>query len=202
MFEALLLTIKKNGGGDTPTPGVTEFKGEIDQSSFITFTDLSTQLGVSGGTVINDTYPWLRFFSKAGQELYIPKRAIRSNLTWEYFNAKGLVTGTATIVISGKTYKVRFMLGAPADPGNDIMGREWNELIVPLTNGELANYTFADIGTGTSTTASGELTMLQEANIRGGHCAGAYRGIGEMWYQPTGQTNIGYGWRPVLELVP
>ena len=178
------------------------FKGEVAQADFITYPDLVTALGVTGGTVINTTNnPWLHYITTAGKELYFPKKTIRHTLSWEYFNGKGLVNGATTITIGGRKFKVRFLLGAPADPGTSTLGREWNELIPPLVNGEWAEYTYTDLDVGTGTT-NGQMTMFQEANTRGGHGAGPYPGTTGLWYQPANAANSGYGWRPVLELVP
>jgi len=133
-----------------------EFLGELD-SSFMTYSTLSTTLGVTQGT-LNTTAnanKWLHF-KLDDKELIVSKVAIRSAISWDHLYSKGLVYGTddnglyptgtptnqfKTITISDKTYKVRLLKGA--DPGNDpfsttgydIVGTqvsEWSMLFYPI----------------------------------------------------------------------
>ena len=181
---------------------LTPFRGEVKEADFITYPALVTALGISGGTVINATNnPWLHFVTPEGKELYFPKKTIRHSLSWEYFDGKGLAKGSTTVTVGGRNFRVRFLKGAPADPGTSTLGGEWTQLIPPLVDGSWAEYTYTDLDVGTGTT-NGQMTMFQEANTRGGHGAGPYPGTTGLWYQPANAANSGYGWRPVLELLP
>lgn len=180
------------------------FRGEVAQADFITFSTLLTESGLTEGTAINPSEPWLHFVTSDNKEIYISKKAIRKNLTWEQLNVLGLIKGTKTLVIGGKTYKLRVMQMYASDGGGNhsAPGREWLECMVNITNGIYAAYTTTQLGTGTGGTTNGELSIGQEPDGRGGHVAGAYQGISDMWYIIPNTTNNGYGWRPVLELVP
>lgn len=179
------------------------FRGEVAQADFITFAALATATGLTAGAPINTTEPWLHIVTAAGLDLYMPRKPIRNNLTWESLSALGMVTGTKTVVINSKTYKVRLLKVYATDSGgNTTAGREWSDLILGLVNGTYANYTAAQLGTGTGGTTNGELNIGQEPDNRGGHAAGGYPDINSIWYINPGTTNTGYGWRPVLELVP
>lgn len=197
MLELLLSETK------TIIPKVTTFKGEVTQANFLTFADLTTQVNLTAGTAINVDTAWIHFITKDGKDLYFPKMPIRKSITWEQLDSLGVVTGTKTVVIGGKTYMVRLLLCAPSSPGAYITGREWNEYIVNLTNGVYASYTPAQLGTGTGGTSNGEFNIGQElsANAAGAHVAASYRGVTELWYIPQNYVDAGYGWRPVLELV-
>jgi len=178
------------------------FKGEVEQKDFITDIELAAQLGVTGGSRINAGVQWLHFVFDKGPELYVAKKSMRSNLTWEFYNNLGLALGKRLIQIGDRYFKVRFILGADKEPANATLGREWMQLFPPLTNGTWANYLYSDLGVGTGT-SNGELAMFQEISMRSdkAHAAGPYSGTSNLWYQPAGATNGGYGWRPVLELV-
>lgn len=178
-------------------------EGVVSGVNFITMANLATAVGVSsgsvGGTPINQNDGWFHWINTDGSELYIAERPIRHSITWEAMDALGIVKGAKTIVVRGRTFKVRFLLGATTDPSSTL-GREWTKYIIPWFDGTLGSRTSDQLGI--IGTDMGKMNMLQEVDPRGGHCAAVYRDINEMWYQPYNQTNPGYGWRPVLELVP
>ena len=186
-----------------PATQITNITPMTPGSAFISMPDLALAVGVTaesvGGTAINQGDGWYHWLNADGSELYIAERPIRHSITWEAMDALGIVNGTKTIVVKGRTFKVRFLLGATADPSSTL-GREWNKYILPLFDGTLDSKTSDQLGI--IGTDMGKMNMLQEVDPRGGHCAAVYRDINEMWYQPYNQTNPGYGWRPVLELVP
>jgi hypothetical protein len=178
---------------------VTPFQGEVAAASFITPEALATAVNLTAGASINTASPWMHFID-AGKEIYFPKLPIRIGISWEQLNTANLVTGNTTVVIGGRTFKVRLMLGSTASPGSAI-GREWLNYMVGLTNAVHGTYTPAQLGVDGGST-NGQLTTCQEASTSGGHCAPGYPTIDGMWYQPVNSTATGYGWRPVLELVP
>jgi hypothetical protein len=187
--------------GTFPPVPVTPFKGEVAQADFITFSDLATAVGVTEGTPLNTDAPWLKI--ELGETTYYwPKASIRGSVLRETLNTLNLVTGDTTVIIGGLTYKVRLIKGRDAAQ-SDVIGEEWLEWLTHLTNGDWAEYSTAQLVTGTGGTGNGELVLTQELAANGFWAANGYPTLlGSGWYQSTGATHDGYGWRPVLELVP
>jgi N-acetylneuraminic acid mutarotase len=180
------------------------FQGEVLATNLITGSALATAVGLSDGTLMNDTTPWLKFIID-GKTLYMPKKAIRNNVAWAALDALGCVFGTKVITIAGKQYKVRLMTGSTADPGT-VGGGEYDNLYARVTTYytgiRWASYTAADVGW-TGTNGNGDMTLVQEVYaVSGGHIARGYSGFMGVWYQPNNDINTGHGWRPILELVP
>lgn len=187
--------------GTTPPVPDTPFKGEVPQSEFITEADLSAAVGVTTGQAINANTPWLKIVQN-GVTYYWPKTSLRGAVLREDLDALNLVTGNTTVVIGGDTYKVRLITGR-AEPQTDVLGGEWIDWMTNLTSGDWAPYTTTELATGTGGASNGELVLTQEIHGNGGWAANGYPNLlGSGWYQIAGATNIGYGWRPVLELVP
>ena len=115
------------------------FYGEIPTSQFITGNALATAIGLTAGTAINSTSPWLKF-ALNGKTLYVAKKHFRRNIPWNDIHMVGAVYGTRTVVISGKTYKVRLLKTSLIDPvpdpwewvWTDLIGSEWNKLMHPI----------------------------------------------------------------------
>ncbi|WDS62351.1 virion structural protein [Pseudomonas phage D6] len=185
--------------GTTPPVPVTPFKGEVAQADFITAADLATAVGLTSGTVTNAGTPWLKI-EEDGKTYYLAKTSLRHTVTKEQLEARGIVTGSTTVVIAGKTYKVRCMTGRATNPSNTVAG-EWLRWYTALTDGTWASYTTAQLITGTGLANNGQLVIVQEDDTRGRGTNG-YPGLMGPWYHNANVTNAGYGWRPVLELVP
>lgn len=173
------------------------FIGEVTEANLITMAVLTTAVGMTSGTAINPrSNAWLKFLI-AGKTLYIAKQSARYSVLWEQMNPLGIVTGTTTIVIGGLTYKVRLLTG--------VAGGEYDTILANVWDGTATwdGYPQAEIGNDGST-SNGDLSVCQEACTKPGvgHIARGYPGFTGQWYQPTNTTNNGYGWRPVLELVP
>lgn len=179
--------------------------GELASASFISGSALATAVGLSTGTLVNNTTPWLKFVD-AGKTFYMPKMIIRTTITWTQLNTLGLILGTKTVVINGLTYKVRVMTGGAADPSNTA-GGEYNNYFLRVTNaypgsdGAWAANTPTDMGWLGGTT-SGEMIICKEVSTQGGHLLRGYPGFAGVWYEPDDTAYTAYGWRPVLELVP
>ena len=136
--------------------GGVEFLGELD-SSFMTYSTLSTQLDVTQGNLNKTTQKdkWLHF-KLDGKELIVSKVVVKSGISWDHLYSKGLVYGTddnginptgtptnqlRTVNIAGKTYKARLLKGSDTDPfntnttGYDLVGTqesEWSRLFYPI----------------------------------------------------------------------
>jgi hypothetical protein len=184
----------------------TPFKGEVQAADFISGSALAAAVGFTTGTLVNDTTPWLKFVD-AGKTFYMPKKVIRQALSWTQLNVLGLITGTKTVVIGGLTYKVRAMTGGDGSDPSGVAGGEYNNYFLRVTtsypgsDGAWGTNTPSDMGW-TGGTSNGELQICKEASTSGGHLLRGYPGFAGIWYEPDDTAYPGYGWRPVLELVP
>jgi hypothetical protein len=186
---------------------LTPFRGEVLSTDFISGSALATAIGLTAGTLVNDTSAWLKFVDN-GKTFYMPKLPIRKTITWEALSALGAVTGTKTVVIGGLTYKVRLMTGGSGANPTNTAGGEYDAYFSRVTTSYAggaalawANYAPADMGWDGGTT-NYELITCQEASTQGGYVLRGYPGFMGIWYQPASSVQPGYGWRPILELVP
>ncbi len=184
------------------------FLGEVSAASFITGPNLATAVGLTAGTAMNNSEPWLRFRSN-GKLLWVAKRPLRYLPSWNQLNARGIVYGTRTVTIANKQYKVRLLTGSDSDPSDGADGGEWNRLIYPVCSSRpsgtpiWASYSIAQLGLSSGTNAnqticqnrpSADMTLCM---LRGG--AGSLSRVG--YSAVTTVTNWQSGWRPVLELI-
>lgn len=106
------------------------FYGEFSASEFLTGTVLASAIGLTAGTAVNNTTPWLKF-SLDGKTLFIPKTAYRCSLSWDSLYQVGAVYGTsdnglyptgtprlqnAKVTFLDRQFIVRLLKGADADP--------------------------------------------------------------------------------------
>lgn len=185
------------------------YQGIVTSASLIDGLSLYNLLGVTntGKVAIQPDGGWLKFVDN-GKTFYIAKTPFFGAITYEQLNAIGAVYGTKVVNIGGLNYKVRLMTGATTNPGATA-GGEYNDYFSRVTakypgaaNDRWANLSDADVGW-TGGTGNGELALCQEANsANGGWLTRGYPGFLGVWYQIANTTHAGYGWRPVLELVP
>lgn len=179
------------------------YYGEVPAADLITMSDLIASVGVVEGQTQNLDTDWLKF-AHEGKTLYVAKKAIVNNISYEALAARGLNNGGATRDIGGKTYKVRLLKGVTEDPGF-IPGGEWDALIhrVQVGGGEprWGEYSAAELCVGLDSV--GGLSLCQERYSA--DVSWVARGypdpIQGVWYIFDNLPNSGYGWRPVLELV-
>jgi len=216
-----LLYVNASGGNDNGYPD-DDFLGEVTAASFITGPALATAIGLTWGVEINTEVGWLRFLV-AGKQVWVAKRPFRYQISWNNLNDIGCALGTKTISFGGKTYKVRLIRAAEADPsawdiptqGQDnpaiFQASEWNRLILrvsannPGPAGNWAAYTDADLGVASG--AGARSLGMERIAANPGYNVG--RGFPEArWvnYQnlgdgPGNPSFNNHGWRPVLELV-
>jgi len=126
--------------------------GEVSSSDLISGDDLATELSLTAGTAQNSDAGWLKFYvgpnafcNRQGNAyiLYVAKRTMRYNLSWNDINSAGGVDGTTEVEIDGQSYSVRLMQGADADPSTYSFGTncsqnaggnsEWNDPKTALT---------------------------------------------------------------------
>lgn len=205
-----------------------EFLGEFAAASLITGADLTTAVGAGGiGADLGAMDAWLGYKIN-GKTLYLAKKPIRYGVTWNQLNAIGCVFGIKTVVIGGKTYKVRLPTGAnKVNPTWFVAdaGGEFNDMLYPVYNGvaaaqpqvqaypRWAAYTDAQLNLSTSKSTSanpGVMTLCQEQTSAGDYLVRGYNDADNAgnaqilagWHVG-GSAVFNYtGWRPVLELVP
>lgn len=219
MIEQLLSSVKSSFN-DNGYPNDL-WLGEIAAANFITGPALAAAVGLTQFPQINSELGWMRFRID-GKFIWVAKRPFQYAVTWDGLNNLGIATGTKTIEIGGKTYKVRLLRGAEANPTNwtvemgqnnpPIVGpSEWNRLMyrVSASNpGPASNWmTFTDVEIGVGDTTGGRSLCLEGSVVsQPTYCVGrGYPVIHWFNYQfrdSGGSSNFNnHGWRPVLELV-
>lgn len=194
------------------------FYGEVPVEELIDGAALALETGLSAGTPINTTEPWLKF-AYQGKTLFIAKKPYRHSLNWEDLYRAGLVYGTddfgtnpltnpvtqrKVIEVGSEQYIVRLPRGGDTDP-TDTIGGEWADLLYRVWDssgsGDWYNYTSTDIMVN-SQTGLGQVSWCQETYT--GHPTYRLRLLNSNWeirevYNYVRRSD--YGWRPVLELV-
>lgn len=218
------------GGGSTPGDSLLAgtltkgWYGEVSASNFITGDQLATAIGLTAGASQNSTAGWLKF-SLDSKTLYVAKRPFRYGISWGSINAVGAVTGTKTITIAGKTYKVRLLKGrgdgltttfANGYDTTPTVNSEWNRLMYHVSGTPFVdtNNTLASEGI-----SVGDWAQYSESNLSTYYSYGfgsatwcqdqagtnyVYRGSsGVSYIVSSASTYTGnvMGWRPCLELV-
>lgn len=222
MFEVMLGVRKEE-------PVEDGFLGEVNGIDFITSSDLITKIGLTAGTAINQDSPWLKFILD-GKILYVAKKPLKHNISWNQINATGCVTGTSPILIEGVAYKVRLLKTSLRDPtfngghGADYVdthGSEWNRLMYRVclglqddvfssvvgAPGNWAQYTASQLGV--SSDESGCFNLMQETHglsqtyctVRGFGGQPEIQSVSYFGYTTKTEASSRLGWRPVLELV-
>lgn len=208
-------------------PPVTEtiFHGEVDGATLITMSELAEYVGVTQGSGFNLDSPWLHF-TYNDKELYIAKKPIHYDLTWEHLNLLNAVTGDRTIFIDGKHYKIRLLEGTWTNVADTVNGydpiathgSEWNRLMYRIHSGvftdpkntmasegllagDLAQYSDEDLGLGSEGALNyGCNSLTLSATLSGNVIGRGLYGISYVNTQTQSDLLPSNGWRPVLEL--
>lgn len=213
--------ISANDNSDLTFPAGTPFKGVVHSADFISGDALASAFGLTAGTSINSLGGWLHFIESTGLELYIAKKPIRYNVSWEQLNAVNVTSGAGEITINGDVYVVRLLTSVKSASGDLTQantGGEWNRYMYnvynsadragfPSDNAYWGDYTGPMLGVATYD-ASSELgvgTICTEATgtahfTRGSDSgqSSAYAQITGLWYIDPNSPQNWYGWRPVL----
>lgn len=159
----------------------------------ITPQDLAALCGITVGTLLNNSTPWLGF-TLNGKGLFIPQKPIRNYISWNQLNALGLIEGKI-VVIDGVRYKVRVF--TPRSGTN-----EWENLMYKVA--ATGTHTWANYSDATlvlSGNLAGQNSFTQETSGSNNYIG---RGSQGATYVDTLDKASGTqfrGWRPVLELV-
>ncbi len=189
----------------------TGFFGEVTGEELITYSGLSSAVGLSVGTLQHDAESlWLKFV-KDGEILYVAKKPSRHSVSWDAISAANAVyndINAPTIVVGDRTLRVTLLTGGNGDPST-AAGGEWNRLLYPIhvddpdTTAWGVNYTNADLVMGTGN-GTGAYCWTQET-ISGDTTSRVNRGGQSLtYYLSTTSTasSSSTGWRPVLRLQP
>ena len=141
------------------------FFGEVPSSSFISGSALASAIGLTTGSLMNNTTVWLKFILD-GKILFIPKLHIRYLVSWQAIYQAGAVYGDGTngtfpaganrlqnaaVTIGGEQFTVQLLKGTTseniADGSNIGFGydtpitydSEWNRLFYPLSKTAVAS---------------------------------------------------------------
>jgi hypothetical protein len=204
--HVLNISMKIQFGGGQPTPVITPepinapgnqtviagdstygFFGEVSTNDLITGDGLCSLINLTAGTSQYSTEPWLKFVLDS-RILYVAKKTIRYNLSWDNINAAGAVWGDKIILLNGIKYAVRL-----------ISSVEWNKLMYPIhvSYSTWASYSDADlnvaVGNGRATwtsTPSGSYRVTRGFGSLSGSSSDSPSGVGTIC-----------GFRPVLEIL-
>lgn len=185
-------------GGYSITSGdnTTGFYGEVTGNELITYSDLSSSVGLSAGTLrYNEESAWLKF-SKDGQIIFVAKKVARESVDHAKAATLNILydqEGTETISLGGVDYRITLMSDS-----------EWGRFIYPVHVedpsgiGWGVNYSNEDLDTapGTPVSYMVDQPVTGRAIVRGGGSGVTYR---DSWNDSS--TNAGRGWRPVLRLL-
>jgi hypothetical protein len=181
--------------GTTPPVPVTPYKGLVQPEELINVADLSTLAGVTVGTVVSGAGAWMKFVEN-GKELYIAQKSFRDGINRSVLNAAG-ISNTADgklVTIGGKNYKCRLMTDAE---WNRYMYSVYDNSTVVVNTNFWAAYNNTDLCVANGAVRPGVLTHVYGGTTRG------FTSIQTSWaISDTTPPTSGYGWRPVLELVP
>jgi len=180
--------------------------GEVTGEELITYSGLSTEVGLSAGTLQHDAESlWLKF-AYQGMILFVAKKPIRHSVSWDNINAVSAVyddVSAPAIQVGGNTLRVTLLTGGNADPASGA-GGEWNDLIYRVhqsdpTGTNWASYTDADlvVGSGNGRGSWMQETSPSNASYRVGRGASSLTYFGTAASSTAPSSN---GWRPVLRL--
>lgn len=178
------------------------FFGEVTATEFISYENLSSEVGISAGTLYNNAESaWLKTIHD-GRVLFIAKKPIRGGISWNQIDVAGAVFGSTTITIKGSIYKVRLLRISDTNPESG-PGGEFTGIFLKLLEGELASYVYTDIGGGEPRWPWG-----QEQHRSVNYNRVRYGGRSSLGFGATtgsdstvDSDNSYNSWRPVLELV-
>lgn len=208
-------------GADSPIAGDLNlgYFGTVSSSELGTFDDgpqagqlltaasLAAQVGITAGTKFNDDITWHKFI-RDSELIIVAQKPIRYNLSWVNIASAGCVFGRNVQSIGGVKYRITLLKGLSAEFANyhSNDGSEWNDLMIPLTDGRFANLTDEDLGvksgngyrswcqdtTDSTVTVNSTSYSGLSRSLRGsGSVAGAI-------YNYASSVFTNYGWRPAL----
>ncbi len=173
----------------------------------VTASSLALATGVSEGIAFNHDIIWHKFI-RDSEVILVAQKPIRHSVSWTELASNNCVFGGKVVSIGGVKYRVTLLRGLSAECVNYTSnnGSEWNDLLIPLTDGRFANLTLTDLGVKSgngyyswcqdttigATTVGDSLRIGLYRSRRGG---GSVTGADDTH---ASVANKNFGWRPAL----
>lgn len=168
------------------------FYGEVSAEDLISGDELCSRINLTAGTSQFSDAGWFKYLHE-GKLLYVAKKTIRYNVSWNHINTAGAVFGEAILIIDGKNYMVRLL-----------SSDEWDALIQPVHKDGISprwgNYGDTDIQVNYAVSGNGCYTWTSTASgsyrvIRG------YDSVLDSYTSTPSDARTRSGFRPVLEFI-
>ena len=198
--------------------------GEVPMASLMGATDLATYIGLTEGTPVNATTTWLKF-ALNGKILFVPKKPLRTNVSWQAIYQAGAVYGLETgtgvqslpsnspvqqtkrITTANGHFRIRLPQGANANPytGNgssEASASEWTLLLNRVSESAPAATrwaAFSNDDLGIETSAASWCQEYASFNTAARVCRGVSGAVANIGSNP-GNGAL-HHWRPVLEFI-
>lgn len=197
--------------------------GEVSMSALMGSVDLATYIGLTEGTKVNADTTWLKF-ARNGKILYIPKKPLRTGVSWQALYQAGAIFGlesgtgtqplptnapvqqTKRITTGGGHFRIRLPSGVAVNPytgtgGSEATLAEWNQLMPRVHESAAAAtrwaaFTNADLGLAPEGSWAQEYVSY---NAAARLCVAVNSGVANVGAN-TGASPA-YHWRPVLEFI-
>lgn len=198
--------------------------GTVSARDFMTGNAVAIKAGINEGVSQFNNTDWLKF-AYNNTIIFKSIQPIRHTISHYQLEQKGCVNGTTTIEDNGCTYKVRLMRGAGSltadinSPDRGAIGSEWNKLMLPITTmakdhsfyrpeyvEEIVPYwgidfTSEELHT-TYTSGNGFIQWCQENRASTYRVTRGGGGVSNAGQKIRTEAGTGFGWSPVLEVVP
>ena len=127
------------------------FYGEVPASEFITGDELCRLVGITKGTSLFSNEPWLKF-AYLNETVFVAKKPIRYDISWNHINEKGCVFGEKTVTINNQKYKVTLLKAktegkqsdSSASKGTINHNSMWNRLLGQVHENAPNNWAYKD----------------------------------------------------------
>ena len=200
------------------------YLGEVQESDLAHPSELVGDLEILPDNWTEGNNSWLEFVTSEGTTLFVSKKNVAVNVSWDDLNSAGLVSGSKTVDLNGRTYKVRLLTGANENPFEGTVGvnplnteeSEWDRLIQSVYTPEGSDledktragywpiFSAEELSGGLNPSAS--WTQESSNSLEEGVVEYVARGskfkISELFAERGDIGNPAIGWRPVLELIP
>ncbi len=122
------------------------FEGEITGSELISMSQLTTEAGVTQGSAMNLDTNWLKFLVD-NNPIYVAKRPIRNNLSYNALETLGLTDGSKVLTIGQAQYRLRLLKSAIEDTITpESNGYNWGEMTGEFSDSNEVIYDVASDG--------------------------------------------------------
>lgn len=198
------------------------FFGVVPASELFTGAEISSECGITQGTLQFNDVGWLKFASD-GKTKFKSQKTYRHSISWDHIDSKGAVNGSKIVEKNGIRYKVTLMKGGNGNASDMVAGpksSEWNKLMLPI-HIKAKDQSWAYPANVTTPTAYWGIDFTDaDLQTHYDHGNGAYQWCREVYYDnASGRVLRGYygvsysydyassstfssiGWSPVLEVI-